>query len=470
MKFKKVVAVLMAATMVFGIAACGSKPKEDANAGDGEKDVKTQEQDNEPAEDNVGDESGEAPKGNGEFVYKEAELTMSVDADETLDGIEAVCAKAEELLGIKVNIEIRPAGLEGESLIRTRLASGDMTDLVIAGGGTQLELIDASKYYISLNDTDIPDKIDDIVRNEMTASDGNMYGIPIGTSMSACILYNREMYDKYNLEIPKTWDDFLENCRILKEAGETAIIGTYADNWTAQVPLLADWYNVNLAEPDFVEKFTAGEAKFATSEAAVKTWNKFGDLIEFYNDDYMAATYDDGCAMIAEGEGAHWFMLTQALSNIYSLYDKETVDNIGIFAMPDEDPDKTGLIVMGCNGLFGNKNTGKTEDIMRFIEFYISETGLDAYCEAQLPDGPALVKGYQPPEGAYRAVAEDMMVYFDEGRTTPNMELVLPVKGSNCPAICVEAASGQVDGKTAAAKYDADCYKIAVQIGLGWDE
>lgn len=46
-----------------------------------------------------------------------------------------------------------------------------------------------------------------------------------------------------------TWDAFLENCRILKEAGETAVIGTYADNWTAQVPLLADWYNVNLAEP-----------------------------------------------------------------------------------------------------------------------------------------------------------------------------------------------------------------------------
>lgn len=49
-----------------------------------------------------------------------------------------------------------------------------------------------------------------------------------------------------------------------------------------------------------MERFTAGEAKFATSEAAVKTWNKFGDLIEFYNEDYMAATYDDGCAMIGE--------------------------------------------------------------------------------------------------------------------------------------------------------------------------
>ena len=409
MKFKKGMAALLAAAMVLGMTACSPQPKNTATEpGNGTQVSK--ESEGTSAE-------GEKPTGDGQFVYKEAKLTMSVDADETLTGLEAVCAKAEELLGIKVEIEIRPAGLEGESLIRTRLASGDMTDLIVSGGGTQLEMIDASKYYISLNDTDIPDKIEDFVRNEMTASDGNMYGIPIGTSMSACILYNREMYEKYNLEVPKTWDAFLENCRILKEAGETAVIGTYADNWTAQVPLLADWYNVNLAEPDFVERFTAGEAKFATSEAAVKTWNKFGDLIEFYNEDYMAATYDDGCAMIAEGEGAHWFMLTQALSNIYSLYDKETVDNIGAFAMPDEDPDKTGLIVMGSSGLFGNKNTGKTEDIMRFIEFYVSEAGLDAYCEAQLPDGPALVKGYQPPEGAYKAVAEDMMVYFNEERT-----------------------------------------------------
>lgn len=458
MKLRKVAATFMASAMVLSLAACSSDTESDNNSDSVQM---TEAQNSDSSADS---ENGE------EFVYKEAELSMSVDSDETLTGIEAVCAKAEELLGIKVNIEIRPAGLEGESLIRTRLASGDMTDLIIMGGGTQLEMVDSSKYFISLNDTGIPEKIDDIVKEEMTASDGNTYGVPIGTSMSAAILYNREIYDEYNLEIPKTWDAFLENCRILKEAGETAIIGTYADSWTAQVPLLADWYNVNLAEPDFVEKFTEGEAKFATSEAALKSWNKFGDLIEFYNEDYMAATYDDGCAMLAEGEGVHWFMLTQCLSNIYSLYDKETVDNIGVFAMPDEDPEKTGLVVLGSNGLFGNKTTGKEEDILRFIEFYVSETGLDAYCEAQLPDGPALIKGYETPEESYRAVSEDMMAYFDEGRTTANMELVLPVKGNNCPAICVEAASGQVDGKTAAEKYDADCYKMAVQIGLDWDE
>lgn len=437
MRFKKVAAVLMAATMVFGMAAPAG------------------------AEENVSSE---------EFEYKEAELTLSVDGDETLDGLEAVCEKAEEVLGIKVDMEIRPAGAEGESLVRTRLASGDMTDLIIIGGGTQLEMIDSSKYLINLDDTDIPEKLDDIIKDEMSASDGHTYGVPIGTSMSPAILYNREMYEKYDLEIPKTWDQFLENCKILKDAGETAVIGTYGDNWTAQVPLLADFYNVVQEEPDFVEKFSAGEEKFATSEAALKTWNKFADLIEFYNEDYMAATYDDGCSMMAEGEGAHWFMLTQALSNIYSLYDKETVDNIGVFPMPGEDPDNTGLVVMGSSGLFGNKTTGKEDDILRFIKFYVSETGLDTYCEAQLPDGPSLIKGYQIPEASYRAVSENMMPFFDEGRTVANMELVLPVKGSNCPAICTEAASGQVDGKTAAEKYDRDCYKMAVQIGLDWKE
>ena len=51
MRFKKVAAVLMAATMVFGMAAPAG------------------------AEENVSSE---------EFEYKEAELTLSVDGDETL--------------------------------------------------------------------------------------------------------------------------------------------------------------------------------------------------------------------------------------------------------------------------------------------------------------------------------------------------------------------------------------------------
>lgn len=63
-----------------------------------------------------------------------------------------------------------------------------------------------------------------------------------------------------------------------------------------------------------------------------------------------------------------------------------------------------------------------------------------------------------------------MQVYFDEGRTALAQEYETPVKGPGCESICVEVANGQVTGQEAAVKYDKDCYKQAVQLGLDWSE
>ena len=104
------------------------------------------------------------------------------------------------------------------------------------------------------------------------------------------------------------------------------------------------------------------------------------------------------------------------------------------------------------------------------MEFYISEQGLDAYCSAQMADGPFLVKGYESAGDGYRAVEEDMQAYFDAGRTEVDMQSQVQVVGSDLPAICVEVATGQIDGEAAAKKYDADCYKAAVQLNLDWKE
>ena len=57
--------------------------------------------------------------------------------------------------------------------------------------------------------------------------------------------------------------------------------------------------------------------------------------------------------MLAGGEGAHWICLTQALSNIYSLYGKEAADRIGVFGIPGDD-------------MQPNFDAGKTKVAMEF--------------------------------------------------------------------------------------------------------
>ena len=120
-------------------------------------------------------------------------------------------------------------------------------------------------------------------------------------------------------------DDFLKNCDVLKEAGIDAVVGSLGDSWTIQVPYLGDHYNVLAGEPDFAEKFEAGETKYATSEAGLKSFQKLEDLQSYFNEDYTATTYADACDKLVNGEAGHYFILTQALSSIYELYGDESI-------------------------------------------------------------------------------------------------------------------------------------------------
>ena len=48
------------------------------------------------------------------------------------------------------------------------------------------------------------------------------------------------------------------------------MIQTYQDTWTSQLFVLGDFHNVAAAEPDFADKYTKNQAKFATTPAALQ--------------------------------------------------------------------------------------------------------------------------------------------------------------------------------------------------------
>lgn len=457
MKLKKILSVALALIMLGSLAACGSGGTTTTAA---------------PASTTTAapDDGGEttAPANDGEWEYKEATLSLLIDADIPLDGFKKVAALAEEKLGITIEYEMRAGGADGDNIVKTRLASGDMADLCAYNSGSLLAALNPGDYFIDIGQHDWADSLDDTYRSTVTVG-GETFGVPYSSAQAGAVLYNKEMYAKYDLKVPTTWEDFVANCQILKDNGETAVIAAYGDSWTSQVLFLGDYYNVLAKEPSFSTEFEAGEAKYASTPAALESFRKYEDIQDFYNADYLATTYDDACDMMAEGEGAHWFMLTQALSNIYTLYGKDVIDNVGVFGVPSEDASNHGLTVWMPSSIYGNKNSGKVDDITRFMEFYISTEALDALTSAQLPDGPFCVKNYQLPDEAYEGVKNDMQAFFDAGKTSTAMEFQTSVKGPNCPAICQEVGSGQIKANEAASKYDDDCYKQAVQLGFNWE-
>jgi raffinose/stachyose/melibiose transport system substrate-binding protein len=210
--------------------------------------------------------------------------------------------------------------------------------------------------------------------------------------------------------------------------------------------------------------------KYATTPAALRSWQKLADTVPYYNSDYLACSTSDGYDLLATGKGAQWFMLTSfLLPQIASLY-PENLDDLGVFGIPGDNPDDQGITLWIPNGLYGNKNSKNVALIKEFMKYFVSQDGLDAYCKGLgFVDGPLPADiNYVPQQKTIPLVA-DINAYVKAGKTDTAMEFKTQVKGSNAQSICCECLSGQTTAKEAAEIYDKDCRKQAVQLGLNWN-
>ena len=472
---RKLVSVLLCAAMV-GTTLAGATTvfaeeeaaTEEAAAEETTDDAATEEEATEETTEEATEEEASDEGGEKEWEYKEAELTFLIDPDTPSQGYQAVFDLCEEKTGIHIETEIRASGGEGDNIVKTRLASGDMADLCGYNSGAKLGELNPEENFIDISGEEWASRLNDMWRQAANGgNEGAIYGIPYASTMSSAILYNKDIYEEYGLEVPHTWDDFLANCQTLQDNGVTPMIGSIGDSWTIQCTYLGDHYNVLAENPNFAEEFEAGTAKYATTPAGVESFQKLADLQPYFNEDYTATTYADACDMLVNGDGAHYVILTQVLSSIYDLYGDD-VNKIGLFGVPGNDAENHGLTVWTPTGIYGNAKSDKKEDILRFMEFYTSDEALDAFAAAQKPDGPYCIEGYELPDDAYDA-CKDAQAYFDEGKISLALEFQTSVKGTNCEYICTEVATGQTTAEEAAAAYDDDCKKQATQLGLDWE-
>ena len=169
--------------------------------------------------------------------------------------------------------------------------------------------------------------------------------------------------------------------------------------------------------------------------------------------------------MIAQGEVAHYPMLTFAIGSIAETY-PEDVGNVGFFAQPGTDAAQNGLTVWMPAGLYIPATSENIDAAKAFLEFVASVQGCDIQTEAMGATGPYLVKGCTLPATVPPVVA-DMMPYFQtEGMTAPALEFLSPIKGPALEQITVEVGSGIRPAAEAAAMYDEDVRKQAQQLGL----
>ena len=401
-----------------------------------------------------------------------APVTLTYLVDESQGTQDTVRAMVDAYMAlhpnVTINVELRPGGTEGDNIVKTRLATDDMTDIFWYNSGSLLQALKPTETLVDLSNDPYIANIQEAFLPTVSQG-GQIFGVPSGTAMGGGILYNKKIYEQLGLSVPKTWAEFVANNEKIKEAGITPVIQSYGDTWTSQLFVLADFFNVAQAVPSFADDYTANQAKYATTPAAMAGFTYLAEGFEkgWYQKDFVTDKFDQALNQLANGQGAHYPMLTFALSTIAANF-PDKMEDIGFFAQPGTDAAKNGATIWMPAGTYIPKTTQNLDAAKDFLAFIASTAGVDAVNAKVQPAGPFMIKGATLPDNVMGAV-KDLAAYVDSGNNGPALEFVSPVKGPSLEQITVAVGSSQMTPEEAAAAYDQDVEKQAKQLGLpGW--
>jgi raffinose/stachyose/melibiose transport system substrate-binding protein len=408
---------------------------------------------------------GSSDKGGG------TTLTFLVDnADGSVKPAQALAAAFHaKNPDITVQVQTRPGGSDGDNIVKTRLSTGEMTDVFLYNSGSLFQALNPKQNLTPLTGEAWAGQIEDTFKPTVSV-DNELYGAPITGSSAGGILYNRKVYEELGLQVPKTWAEFMANNAKIKAAGIDPVIQTYQDTWTSQLFVLADFHNVASADPGWAGKYTAGQVKYA-QEPAVKGFQRLEEVHKagYENKNYRSMKFEKGVSDLAAGKGAHFPMLTFAVGTL-AASDPAHINDVGFFGQPGDDAAKAGMTIWMPAGLYIPKSTegAQLDAAKKFVAFVATPEGCDVQTKAYPPAGPYMVKGCELPADVPQAV-KDVVAYVKKGNITPALEFSSPIKGPALEQITVEVGSGLRSAQDGAALYDKDVKKQAQQLGLkGW--
>ena len=439
--------VATAAVAVVTLAACGSSSSSSSSA--------------------AGSATGTDAGSSAPAAGSKTELTLLVDNGETT--VKAAKAEIEAFQkanpDITVKLNTKPQGGDGDNLVKTKLATGTMEDVFWYNSGSLLQALKPDQNLVDLTGDAALKDVDESFLPVVTYK-GKVYGAPWGTVMGGGIVYNKDVFTKLGLSIPKTWAEFEANNEKIKAAGITPVLGTFKDTWSTQLFVLGDYHNVAAANPTFADDYTANKAKYASTPAALRGFEKTAEPAAkgWLNKGAGSTTVSQGTPLLVSGKVAQWPILTAVVASL----PKDQADKLGFFGIPGDDAAKAGATVWSPNGQYISAKSKNIEAAKKFVAYVASPAGTEVFNTASPATGPYLIKGYTLPADSF-AIAKDMQAYVDAKTTTPALEFLSPVKGPALEQITTAVETGQTSGKDGASQYDADVTKQAKQLGLaGW--
>jgi raffinose/stachyose/melibiose transport system substrate-binding protein len=213
---------------------------------------------------------------------------------------------------------------------------------------------------------------------EAYALDGKTYGLPLELNI-APIYYNKEIFEKLNLDVPQTYSEFENAVKTLADNGVSPIALGNKDRWTGSL-----WY-MYLADrfggAEVLNKAIDRSGSFE-DPALVSAAEEIQNLVKenAFNKGYNGLSNDEGKAEFLNGNAAMYLMGTWELPNFTTNEEipQDFRDSVGFFKFPTVEGGKGNIDswVGGPGvGLFVAENSKVKDESKEFVKFFVEKWG-----------------------------------------------------------------------------------------------
>lgn len=332
-----------------------------------------------------------ADQGNGEERVVNLFTPMS-KSDPDAKNISATAQEltvimAEEKLGLVVDYRTYTADTYEEKsyddVLLDRARSG-MDDLYLMNPDV-IQILGEEGLLADLSGLDSAKNLREVVRTANTVN-GKLVAIPQEV-VAHGLFVNKTMFDKYDLELPNTPEEFLECCRVFKENGVETPVG--ANRWWLEnfvfAQAYADLYNGGNTEAE-IEALNSGEKKY--SDYMRSGFEFLKELIDKgYVDAETAYTYE-----AIEGEGPDFraqktpiVMAYWGAANADTAYGKVDFE-LQVIGFPSSWGQMPVVSVTGYGMLADAEHS---EDALEALDIMLSDEALRVYAETNQVISPS---------------------------------------------------------------------------------
>lgn len=262
-------------------------------------------------------------------------------SDDTMVTLQEITQKYNEQGGnIKLIIDSNADRTSYDQKLRTMIAGGQMPDMFDLdatpyaselGANGMLTDMDAFLDEIGEKDSYIPLALD-----YGRTAEGKLYTLPLELS-TEMIWYNVDIFEEAGIEAPKTLDELLENCKILKEKGYTAFGIGGGDGWPL-LRLLAT-YPFRMTGNEFLNNLSTGKAMMS-DEPGVKAAEFMADIGQYFQPGFSTTDVATGLNLFLSGKSAMYPTGTWEL-NYFTEENRPEGLHVDYFYMPTIENAKT---------------------------------------------------------------------------------------------------------------------------------